>query len=265
MSPRIISFAALASVFAPLAALAAPADDLASRTLPPAAAASTAPAATAAPAVTPPTYVRFVDAELLLGERVANSLSPNLTGPITNSLRAGAEYKFFGRNFAELEYRRWNVDHSSGLVTQPATGAQTFVPARRFSEEDVIFNSSLYGLGYTYLSTSTIIHSNNEGLPTVHSAFGFGLERLPDPTRAASLFGSYYYFPEVSGKLSLPDGTRPNLRYKLQTFRFGGSLAIPQTNAFLTANLVADHYLRKENAPGNATHTSASLGIGYHL
>jgi hypothetical protein len=99
----------------------------------------------------------------------------------------------------------------------------------------------------------------------LHADLGIGFERLPDPTKRVSLFGSYYYYPEVTGKLAEIDGSRPNLRYKLQTFRLGGSLALPPERVFLTANLIADHYLRKENAPGDATHTSASLGIGYRL
>jgi hypothetical protein len=257
MSLRIVSLTILALALAPGAALA----DSAAASPEPSAEPTAAP--TAAP--TKPTYIRFVEAELLLGDRVANSYAPNVTGRITNSIRAESEFKFLARSFAEFDYRRWSVDHPSGFVTQPLLNGSTFVPQQRFSEQDVTFNNGVVGVGHTYLATSTIIHSTSENLPTLHSSFGLGIEKLPDPTRPLSLFGSFYYYPEVSGKLAEDDGSRPKLRYKLETFRFGGALAIPQTRLFLTASLLADHYLRKENAPGDATHTSASLGVGFHV
>jgi hypothetical protein len=227
-----------------------------------------APAPTASGSPTPASekYVRFVEADLLPGERVANAYAPHRTGRITNRLRAALEYKFFGSNFVEFEYRRWNDVHPAGVVTQPLTLTEAFVPAARYTEQDVLINNSIVGRGHTYLATSTLIHSSNDGDPNLHADFGFGVERLPDPTKTASLFLSYFYYPEVTGKIGVPAGVPAhNLRYKVENYNVGGTLAVPNTPVFVTAGIVADHYLRKQNAASDATHFSTQLGIGAHL
>jgi hypothetical protein len=229
------------------------------------AATSPTPAPSPSAPPVPPTYVRFVEADVLPGERVANGSTPNLVGRITNSLRAAAEYRFLGSNYIAFEYRRWSPYHPAGNVTQPVTATPAFVPAQRFTEQDVFINSSVWGRAHTYLATSSFIHSSNDGLPTLHADLGFGLERLPDPTRPASLFFSYFYYPEVHGRIAQPGVPAAFLRYKVQTYRVGGSLAVPSTPVFLTAGIIGDHYLAKQNAPSNATHTSATLGIGFRL
>jgi hypothetical protein len=251
------------TVLAFLAAFAAPGTfaPAAADTTPPA-----TPAPTASPTPVPATYLRFLEADVLPGERVANAYSPHLTGRITNRLRAAVEYKFLGRNFIEVEYRRWDVVHPAGFVTQPLTLASTFVPAARYRENDTFFNDSIVGSGHRYLATSTMLHSSNDGDPNLHADLGFGVERLPDPTKSASIFFSYFYYPEVTGKIAVPAGVpAANLRYKVQNYNFGGALAVPHTPAFLTAGIVADHYLRKQNAASDATHVSAQLGIGAHF
>ncbi len=227
--------------------------------------ASPAPASSASPAPAA-SYARFVEADLLLGERVANAADPHLTGPVTNRLRAVGEYKFFGPNFLEFEYHRFDAVHPAGFVTQPLTGISIFVPSARLREQDLSFNNSLVGIAHTYLATSTFLHTSNDGNPNVHADFGVGVERLPDPSKSASLYGSYYYYPEVTGKISVPPGVPgAHLRYKLENYTFGGALAVPQTRVLLTAGFIADHYLRKENAPSNVTDFSPQLGIGYHF
>ena len=43
------------------------------------------------------------------------------------------------------------------------------------------------------------------------------------------------------------------------------SVTVPNTPLFLAAGIVADHYLRKQNAASDATHFSTQVGIGAHL
>jgi hypothetical protein len=79
----------------------------------------------------------------------------------------------------------------------------------------------------------------------------------PVPSPSAS------YYPQVTGKISVPAGVpSANLRYKLEDYNLGGVLAVPKTRIFLSAGIVADHYLRKQNAVSDATHFSTHLGIG---
>jgi hypothetical protein len=244
-----------------LAALRAVAPARAETTTP-----SPAPTLAASPTPVPPTYVRFVEADVLPGERVANAYAPHVTGRVTNRLRAAIEFKFFGPNFLEFEYRRWDAVHPTGFVTQPRTLTPIFVPAARYTQQDVLVNNSIIGRGHTYLATSTLIHSSNDSDPNLHADLGFGIERLPDPTKTASLFFAYFYYPEVTGKISVPPGVpAANLRYKCENYNVGGTLGVPNTPLFLTAGVVADHYLRKQNAASDATHFATQLGIGAHL
>jgi hypothetical protein len=225
-----------------------------------------APTTSASPSPVRDTYLRFVEADVLPGERVADAYAPHLTGRITNGLRATAEYRFLGRNFVEFAYRRYDAVHPAGFVTQPLTLTPTFVPAARFAEQDVLINSSIVGRGHTYLATSTLIHSSNDGDPNLHADLGFGVERLPDPTKTVSLFFSYFYYPEVTGKISVPAGApAANLRYKVENYNVGGALTVPNTPLFLTAGIVGDHDLRKQNAASDATHFAPQLGIGTHF
>jgi hypothetical protein len=218
------------------------------------------------PTPSPTSYVRFIEADLLAGERVANAYVPNLTGRITNRLRAAAEFKFFGTNFFEFEYRRWDAVHPAGFVTEPLTLRPAFVSAARYREQDVLVNTSIIGAQHTYLTTSMFAHANDDGDPNLHADFGFGLERLPDPSKPASLFFSYLYYPEVTGRLSVPTGSPPaNLRYELESYTLGGALAAHKAPVFLTAGIVADHYLRKQNAAADATHFALQLGVASRL
>jgi hypothetical protein len=222
-----------------------------------------AAAAPASPSPVPATYLRFIEADALPGERVADAYAPHLTGRITNRLRAAVEYKFLGRNFVEFDYRRWDEVHPAGFVTQPLTLTPAFVPAARYTQHDTLINSSIVGRGHTYLATSTMIHSSSDGDPNLHADLGVGVERLPDPTKTASLYFSYFYYPEVTGKIGVPVGVpAANLRYKVEHYTVGGALAAPRVPVFLTAGIVADHYLRKQNAASDATHFSPQLGIG---
>jgi hypothetical protein len=58
---------------------------------------------------------------------------------------------------------------------------------------------------------------------------------------------------------------RPQSRYKVENYNVGAALAVPNTPLFLAAGIVADHYLRKQNAASDATHFSTQVGIGAHL
>jgi hypothetical protein len=214
----------------------------------------------------PATYVRLIEVDLLPGERVANAAVPHLTGSVTNRLRATVEYRFLGRNFIEFAYRRWDDRHPDGFITEPLGLGRPLVPSARFSDQDVLINSSIVGREHTYLATSTFIHSGTGADPNVHGEFGAGIERLPDPTKNASLFGSYFYYPEVTGTIGVPAGVPGGrLRYKVENYDLGGTLAIPHEPLFLAAGFAGNHYLRKQNAVLGETHATAVLGLGVHL
>ena len=257
------------------------------------------PAPTAAPPRPSIAYVRFVAADLSLAPRVANEFTPHLTGRTTQSIRVAFEYKITppkflggfgrGRSFVEGEYQRYAYPHDGGPFPfpqgtpcsprgglEPSSGnpgcvtpiggiGSAYANAAILTEEEFALHSSVYGIGHTYISTGLFARRNKYGYPTLRSNFGIGIERLPDPSRLASLYGSAYYYPEVTGNYSPPGGTQQRLRYKLFTYRFGGTLSLPRTPIFLDAGYIASHYIGKQNAPSDSTYGAIQIGIGLHF
>jgi hypothetical protein len=125
----------------------------------------------------------------------------------------------------------------------------------------------LIGIGRSinYIATSALLRSSNYGYPTLNAGFGIGAERLPDMRKKADIFGYFFYYPELHGKYSLPDGTRVNLRYKAILWRVGADVKLPRTPIFLELGYLGDRSLVKENAPDGSTHDALTLGFGGHF
>jgi hypothetical protein len=250
---------------------------------------SPSPVPAPSPSASPRFYDRFASVDLLLTPKVANAFAANSDEPVTQSLRAAFEFRFFGRSFAEAEYLRWIVSHPSGGYTGIANGTvcnapggrppivgnpgcvtavggatSVYVNAAQFREQDVIVNSSLIGLGNSinYIATSALLRSNNYGYPNLSAGFGIGAERLPDMRKKADISGYFYYYPELHGKYTLPNGSQVNLRYKAAVWRITGDLKVPKSPLFLQLGFIGDRSLVKENAPSNSTHSSLTLGFG---
>ena len=52
-----------------------------------------------------------------------------------------------------------------------------------------------------YVAGSYLVGTNNYGYPRM-TGFGFGVEKLPDLDKSLSLFGSFYYFPQLQGNFT---------------------------------------------------------------
>lgn len=251
---------------------------------PPASAPVPVPTATSSSSPTPGVpYDRFVATDLLLATQTANARAPRITGTTTQDLRAGLEYRFLGRNFIAFEYRRFryahpandptrvagtacsNVPGDPGCVTQIGGTTTAYEPRGLASEQQIEFHTSLVGRGHAYLATSTFGRFGNDGYPRLRSDFGFGAELLPALERPFALSGAFYYYPDVHGTFARADGTRARLRYKLETFDLRAHAAIAATPFFLEIGFYGDRYLRKENAPSDASHRAFDLGFGLHV
>lgn len=261
------------------------------------------PTATATPAAAAkpvPPYVRFVAVDLSLAPRTANEFTPHLTGRTTQSIRFALEYRplvvkigkisLFGRSrsFVEGEYRRFNYPHdggpvpyaqgtpcsapgglgpmsgNSGCVTPIGGSGSAYANATNLTEEEFALHQSIIGVGHTYIASGLFARRNHYGYPTLRSNFGIGIEALPDLSKKAALYGSAFYYPEVTGFYTPPAGAAYRLRYKLFTYRVGGTLALGKV-PFLDAGYIADHYIGKQNAPAAVTHGALQLGIGVHF
>ncbi len=194
-------------------------------------------------------YARYLAADLAFA---AKPRTPSGTSRVSGQLRAAVEYKFFGRNFAELETHDWNFSQTSGAI------------ATRGYERQSALNTSVVGAGHVYLATSSLLRTNASGAPRLASPFGFGLEALPAFERVASISGSVFYYPDVNGKLATAGGPL-RVSYKLLTYQLNATLAPPGMPAFLEIGLLGDHYLPKANAANGTTHRAFHLGIGAHV
>lgn len=245
-------------------------------------AAPATPQPSAAPSAAPALpYVRLLATDLIVASRTNDAFAPHASGSVTQDLRAAVEYRFLGRNFGEFEYRRFRYGHPAndatipsgapcpaiandpGCVTQIGGTTSAYVPAARQTEQQFELHTSLVGIGHAYLATSTFGRVASYGYPRLRSDIGFGAELLPALERPFSLSAAFYYYPEVRGTTTR-SGSPVRLRYKLETFDLRAQASLPRSPFFLEIGVYGDRYLRKENAPSDASHRAFELGVGVH-
>ena len=121
-----------------------------------------------------------------------------------------------------------------------------------------------------YIAGSYIVATNNYGYPRT-TGFGFGLEKLPDLDKSISLFGSAYYYPQVSGNFTDPTtGLGYNLQYRFLQYQAGLAWNTPfgfskQSGVFLEAGFMGNSTINKQFLPSNGHEAGAFAGIGLHF
>lgn len=266
------------------------------RYIPPMAPPPPTAAPTAEPTVPPtpvptaaPTPYRdlFIAGDYLISPKVYDEFSPGNVGNNNHdgfswALRGAAEFSLFNLPWmVEANYTQFNYPHTQGVATpagplapcptpgDPAcvttiggTGSY-FLPAQTMRSYDFdgrlalkIAEPRIYiGIGYMYLD-------NNAGYPRL-AAVGFGAEKLPDLDQSFSLYGSAWYYPNVKGTCGLdvcPSGPYV-LGYNVLKYQVGGTVAIGPV-LFLDAGFLGDTMRNKSNAPSDATHNAAYVGLG---
>ncbi|MBV8332217.1 MAG: copper amine oxidase N-terminal domain-containing protein [Candidatus Eremiobacteraeota bacterium] len=246
------------------------------------------PAATEAPTPPPPPptptpapiptpyHDMYVAGDYLFSPRVYNEFSPGNTG--NNSWHARGAIEFDALNIPwmiEGQFEQYGYPHNCGTAagTAPAdpqcfvttigkTGA-TFVPAfqARDSDWDIrvaarVINPRIYiGVGYLWRST-------NYGYPTMNGV-GFGIEKLPDLNIALSFYGSFWYYPSVSG--SITTGVKPasyQLSYTMYKYQLGLNYVIANSPVFLDVGWMGNALNNRTNAPANVTAQGPYAGLG---
>lgn len=72
-----------------------------------------------------------------------------------------------------------------------------------------------------YVAFSYLWRNTNYGYPQQHGA-GFGAEKLPDLDQPFSVYGSYYYYPNISAPFTEPStGSSFDFSYNVQKFEAG--------------------------------------------
>ena len=262
----------------------------------PTAAPTTAPtSAPATPSPAPAAPAKKIDGFLvgdyLLWPQVFNELSPGKnTG--SKSFRAAGALEVPIKNFGimvEGDFRSFTYPHGQGIATpaifsgpgspcliqnQPTdegcvaeigVGGSAFVPAFTAREDDVdarfgikIADPRIYvGGGYMYRQT-------NYGYPN-QTGIGFGIEKLPDLDQPYSIYGSAYYYPQVSGDVVDLAGNSGKLQYRILKYLVGATFTVPKTPVFLDIGYAADRGYVKQLAPSDFTHSSPFVGLGVHF
>jgi len=256
---------------------------------PPASAAPPPPPPTAAPTPKPAYHDLFVAGDYIISPKVYNAFSPGNTG--TGSYAVRGAFEFTALNIPwmiEASYEQYGYPHNCGsassssvaatdpqcFVTGIGGGYQTFVPAFSARDSDIddrlairLFNPRVYlGVGYLW-------HWTNYGYPTTRGV-GFGIEKLPDLDVPLSFFGSFWYYPSITGNFSndefpqsvtghpgLVPGT-VQLGYTLYKYQAGAAYVIGKSPIFIEAGWMGVNLTNKTNAPVGTTANGPFVGLG---
>jgi hypothetical protein len=240
------------------------------------------PPATPSPTPVPvaaPFYDRYVAGDYIFSPKVYNEFSPgnsgNNFGP-SYGIRGGLEFKFFRIPFMVAgDFRQYRYPHNCGAVTDPEcfvttigrTG-QVFVPAFTAEEKDIDARLGIkIADPHIYIAASYLWRSTNYGYP-VQRALGFGLEKLPDLNHIFSVYGSIYYYPNLSGTCATAECPRGpfGLAYNLLKYQIGGTVGGgAHFPVFLDFGWLGDSGHNKAFAPSDFTHNGPYAGIGIHF
>lgn len=252
---------------------------------------------------TPATNQYFVVADYIASTKVYNEFSPGNVGAAGSySVRAAVELPAFGmRWMLEGDYRSYTYPHYSGITPAqfagtsdgnpcphaglptaltPAAGQQGCVtvlglygqfPVPAFTVRDTDYGGRLgvkIAEPFLYLGIGYVHREQNHGYPK-QDGFGFGAERLPNPGRRFSAYGSAWYYPSISGHFMYPPGapasvvrTSEFFRQRLFKYQVGGTLRARNSAFFVDAGILGDAVARAGLSPSGASHVGGYLGLG---
>jgi hypothetical protein len=158
-------------------------------------------------------------------------------------------------------------------LTQAYNGlGQVYVTAFTAQENDVDTHFGLRVLSpRIYLAVAGIFKSYNYlGYPKT-SGVGFGVEKLPDLDQKFSLYGSAFYYPNVSGKYTFPttallgplSNEQITLAYQEWKYEAGGTVTVGP--AFVDFGYSGIHTNAKTNAPSSTNISAPYVGLGLHF
>lgn len=159
-----------------------------------------------------------------------------------------------------------------GTQSQSGLG-QIYVTAFTAQEDDVDAHFGLEILKpRIYVAVGGLYHKYNYlGYPTV-SGFGFGIEKLPDFDRKFSVYGSAFYYPNVTGKYTYPtsaflgnlSGRQITLAYSEFKYEFGGAIALGK-NLYVDLGYAGERTNSKSNAPSSTNISEPYIGLGLYF
>ncbi len=250
------------------------------------------PAPTPTPVAEHKTYDHFIVGDYVFSPQVYNQFSPgnHNMGP-SYAGRAGFEFPVDKLPFmVEFDYRQFAYQHvgnydgvvprngscaviagDSGCVTNVGGVSSGYVPSFDAQDKEL---SGRFGVQILkpriYLAGAYLERTNNYGSPFLRGA-GAGIEKLPDLDKPFSIFGSFYYFPQIQGSLYDPSvGATYQEQYRFEQYEAGIDYNVPfdlfkKTGIFIEGGYIGDTGIDKQFAPGNIREGGAFAGIGIHF
>jgi hypothetical protein len=262
---------------------------------------SATPAPTATPTPTPmpakpTTYERYIAGDYLFSPKTYNAFNPGNTGNSgtsyairgafelsLGSLKAmvGGDYRSFayphqaaGIAVTTPPYTACPSNGFPGCVSVPGQSSSVYVAQQTLRDSSLAVNVGLGGFAHTYIAGSYLAAYNDypssyPAIPTL-AGFGFGLDRLPDTEAPFSIYGSVYYFPDISGTFDAPGGlpaaaSGGKIEESFLRYQAGATIGLGKTGAFLDAGYLGDLIRGKSLSLGDASSNSGYAGLGVHF
>jgi hypothetical protein len=241
----------------------------------PAAAEDTVPQSSApsAPPSTPPPYEHFVSGDYIFAPTARNEFAPGTSreGP-SFAGRAVGEFPL-GKIpiLLEVNAEQFTYPHPDGVVTHLGSRGASFVPGFNASERDI---DARLGIGFNvlrwrvYVAGSYLWQNNNYGYPQLSGA-GFGIEKLPDLGRRLSVFGDFFYYPQLQGTYLDPMLGPQTLQYRFSKYEAGVAYSFPVQSAtvrpFVEAGWRGTYGWAAANAPIDRHVEGPFLGVGLKI
>jgi hypothetical protein len=248
------------------------------------------PTPSPAPTKKPVNYEHFIVGDYIFKPKTYNEFSNGITGNDNSfDARGAIEFPAFGLPWmVEGDYRSYQYQHNgcsvaaggaaavgtgcdptgAGFVTQIGSLNSTYVPGFTATDTDIdgriglkVIDPRIY-VGIGYLS-----RSENYGYPR-QGGVGFGIEKLPDLDQPFSVYGSVWYYPDVSA--TLPGTVSPafagqQFAYRDLKYQVGATYTVGSFTGFgifLDGGYEGDSLRAGNLAPSAATHGGAYLGLG---
>ncbi len=239
-------------------------------TMAPTIAPTLAPTPTPAPVATPYKDL-YIAGDYIISPKIYNEFSPGNTGTSSYAIRGAWEFDLFNLPWMlEGNFEQYGYPHNCTtfdptgatttadcFVTTIGGAGSTQVPAFSARDSDVdarfglkIADPRIYvGIGYLW-------RNNNYGYPR-ETAFGYGVEKLPDLNQPLSFYGSAYYYPNAKGAYNGLD-----LAYNILKYQIGVNYVLGNSPIFLDLGWMGYDGTNKSNAPSNTTANGPYAGIG---
>jgi Copper amine oxidase N-terminal domain len=212
----------------------------------------------------------FIVGDYDFSNRVQNAFQSGMTkGHASYSGRVGSEFKIGNTQLmVEGDATGYSYNTRTGPVTNVGGTGQTVVNSFSAYDRDIDARLGVQVLKpRIYLAASYLWQNHNYGqfnYPTTRG-WGAGIEKLPDLDHALSLFGSYYYYPNVQGRLASPIGPDSYLTYRVSKYQAGVAYAVPaakKLGGFFEGGWQGERDTAKFLAPSDYQHDGWFGGFG---